>query len=197
MKKRWASDRTCTAALLTALCLMARPAWTQRRMITVPAGTALVVRMTDSLDSNRNRPGTLFTARLETNVQVGDVIVAPRGTPVHGRLVEARSAGRTGRSELRLELTDIIINGTAFPLLTGEYGVQGSHAMGGAAGRTMRGAGLGAVIGAIAGNAGRGAAIGATAGGAASLLTRGEQINIPSETLLQFRLQQPASLPRP
>jgi hypothetical protein len=51
------------------------------------------------------------------------------------------------------------------------------------------------VIGAIGGNAGRGAAIGAATGGGASLLMRGEQINIPSGTLLEFRLQQPASLP--
>jgi hypothetical protein len=97
---------------------------------------------------------------------------------------------------LQLELTDIIINGTGFPLLTGDYSVQGSNALGGTARRTALGAGLGTAIGAIAGNAGRGAAIGAVGGGGASMLTRGEQIHIPAETILEFRLQQPASLPR-
>jgi hypothetical protein len=184
--------------VLLSLCMtMTRSAWAQRNMVTVPAGTRLLIRMNNSLNSQRDRVGTLFTARLETNLQVGNTVVAPRGATVHGRLSESRSAGRaTGRSELSLELTDIIINGTAFPIRTGDYSVQGSHSLGQTAGRTARGAGLGTVIGAIAGNAGRGAAIGATAGGMASIFSRGEQINIPSETLLEFRLQQPASLPR-
>jgi hypothetical protein len=29
------------------------------------------------------------------------------------------------------------------------------------------------------------------------VIPRGEQVNIPSETIIEFRLQQPASLPRP
>ena len=60
------------------------------------------------------------------------------------------------------------------------------------------GAGLGALIGGIAGG-GKGAAIGAGAGAAAgttvSAATKGKQVSVPSESLLEFRLQQPASLP--
>lgn len=191
--------RSAAASLLLCLCIaITVPAWGQGRMVTVPAGTRILIRMTDSLDSSRNRVGSIFTAVLQTNLQVGNQVVARAGTPVHGRLAESRSAGRVaGRSELQLELTDIIINGTAFPLLTGDYTVQGSNAVGGTARRGLGGAGLGAAIGAIGGNAGRGAAIGAVAGGGSSLISRGEQIRIPSETLLEFRLQQPASLPAP
>jgi len=187
------------ASLLLVLCVaLAGSALAQGRMVTVPAGTRILVRMNDTVDSNRSRPGSIFTATLQTNLQVGNQVVARAGTPVHGRLTEARSGGRmAGRSELALELTDIIINGTAFPLLTGEYSVQGSNAAGGTARRTLGGAGLGAAIGAIGGNAGRGAAIGSVAGVGTSLVTRGEQIHIPSETLLEFRLQQPASFPAP
>jgi len=94
-------------------------------------------------------------------------------------------------------LTDIIINNTPFPIVSTDYSVQGANATGGAAGRTLRGAGLGTAIGALSGNVGRGAAIGAVAGGASSLVVRGEQISIPSETLLEFRLQHPAALPHP
>jgi len=188
----------CVAAsLLLGLCVaVPGSAWAQGRMVTVPAGTRILVRMNDTVDSSRSRVGSIFTATLQTNLTVGNQVVARAGTPVHGRLAESRSAGRAaGRSELALELTDIIVNGTAFPLLTGEYSVQGSNALGGTARRGLAGAGLGAAIGAIGGNAGRGAAIGGVAGGGSSLITRGEQIHIPSETLLEFRLQQPASLP--
>lgn len=191
--------QVAAASLLLVLCVaLAGSAFAQGRMVTVPAGTRILVRMNDTVDSNRSRPGSIFTASLQTNVQVGNQVVAAAGTPVHGRLTEARSGGRVaGRSELALELTDIIINGTAFPLLTGEYSVQGSNAAGGTARRGLGGAGLGAAIGAIGGNAGRGAAIGAVAGGGSALISRGEQVRIPSETLLEFRLQQPASLPAP
>jgi len=171
--------------------------WAQQRMVNVPAGTRLLVRMNDTVDSSRSRVGTIFTATLQTNLTVGNDVIAPAGTRVHGRLAQASGAGRAaGRSELQLELTDIIINATAFPILTGDYSVQGCNALGGTARRTALGAGLGTAIGAIGGNAGRGAAIGAVSGGGASLLTRGEQVRIPAETILEFRLQQPASLPR-
>lgn len=171
--------------------------WAQQRMVNVPAGTRILVRMNETVDSSRSRAGSIFTATLQTNLTVGNDVVAPAGTRVHGRVANASGGGRVaGRSDLQLELTDIIINGTAFPILTGEYSVQGSNALGSTARRTVLGAGLGTAIGAISGNAGRGAAIGALGGGTASVVTRGEQINIPAETILEFRLQQPASWPR-
>src|SRR5262245_35994204 len=64
------------------------------RSVTVPAGTRILVRTTDPLDSNRQRAGHRFTANLETNLQVNNVTVAPRGTTVHGRLAEAKAGGR-------------------------------------------------------------------------------------------------------
>ena len=39
-------------------------------------------------------------------------------------------------------------------------------------------------------------ALPAFSGGGASLVTRGERIHIPAETILEFRLQQPVRLPR-
>ena len=73
-----------------------------------------------------------------------------------------------GKSQLQLKLAEIVLLG---------------------------GAGLGAAIGGIAGNASRGAAIGAVARTTGAVAQKGEKVRIPSETLLEFRLQQPASLP--
>jgi hypothetical protein len=186
--------KTSAATLLLILCATTT-IWAQN-MMTVPAGTRLVVRMVDGISGGNSRAGTLFTARLQGNLNVGNTTVAPDGSMVFGRIINSSGASRVaGRSELSLELTDIQVNGTRFPILSNDYSVQGGNALGGTARRTAGGAGLGAVIGAIGGNAGRGAAIGAATGGGASLLMRGEQINIPSGTLLEFRLQQPASLP--
>ena len=168
----------------------------QKKMITVPAGTTILVRMLDTVDSSKNPPGSRFTATLETNLVVGDKVVVPKGNTIYGRLSEAKQAGRaTGTSELQLELTDIVVGGTAYPLLTSDYQVKGSSSGKRSAKRLLGGAGLGAVIGGIAGNAGMGAAIGATAGAVGSVAQKGKSVNVPTETLLEVRLQQPASLP--
>lgn len=194
MKKLLQFRKSSAATLLLFLC--AATAMSAQNMVNVPAGTRLVVRMVDGISGGNSRAGTLFTARLQGNLMVGNTIAAPDGAMVFGRIIASSGASRVaGRSELSLELTDIQVNGTRFPILSNDYSVQGGNALGGTARRTAGGAGLGAVIGAIGGNAGRGAAIGAATGGGASMIMRGEQINIPSGTLLEFRLQQPASLP--
>ena len=168
------------------------------RHVTIPAGTRLLVRTTDNLNSEGSRAGSRFTGTLETNLVVDDVTVAPRGTVVHGRLVEATSAGRTsGRSRLTLELTDIVINGTANPVLTNSYEIRGRGQSGRTTRRGLRGAGLGALVGGIAGGGGGaavGGALGAGAGKATSAARGGQQISLPSGSLIEFRLAQPASL---
>jgi hypothetical protein len=166
---------------------------------TVPAGTRILVRMVDSVDSSKQKAGYRFTATLEANLQAYDVMVAPRGTTLYGVLAQASSSGKfKGSSQLTLELTDIVINGTAHPLMTTDYAVKGKGEGGETTKKVLGGAGLGALIGGIAGG-GKGAGIGAVAGlagGTALAATKkGEQVSVPSETLLEFRLEQPTELP--
>src|SRR5271156_6362708 len=168
----------------------------QQKMVSVPAGTTILIRMLDTVDSSKNPPGSRFTATLETNLVVGSTVVVPKGNTVYGQLIEAKQAGRaTGTSELQLQLTSIVVGGTSYPLLTSDYEVKGSSSGKRTAKRLIGGAGLGAAFGAIGGNAGKGAAIGATVGAVGSVVQRGQSVKVPSETLLEFRLQQPASLP--
>ena len=160
-----------------------------------------MIRTIDAIDSTKQKTGDRFTASLETNLVVDNIVVAPRGTKVYGRLVSAESAGRMkGSSELTLELTDIVIKGTAYPLLTSTYEIKGKGEGGNTAKKVIGGAGLGALIGGIAGG-GKGAGIGALVGGGAGTAVaaskKGQQLSIPSESLLEFRLQQPGSLPAP
>jgi hypothetical protein len=104
-------------------------------------------------------------------------------------------AGRVaGSAELGLELTQIIVNGIPYSVTTSEYEEVGEGRGKQTAKRAALGAGIGAAIGAIAGG-GKGAAIGAGVGGggatAAQVLTKGEKLNIPSETKLEFTLRAP------
>jgi len=187
------------AATVLVGMTLATPAAQAQKKVTVSAGTRILIRMIDSIDTTKQKTGYRFTASLETNLQAEDAVVAPRGTTVYGRLAQASSAGKmSGSSQLSLELTDIVINGTAYPLLTSTYEIKGKGEGKKTAGKVIGGAGLGALIGGLAGG-GTGAAIGAAAGAAGGTAIaaskKGEQLQIPSETLLEFRLEQPVKLP--
>ncbi|HKV23870.1 MAG TPA: hypothetical protein VJN93_04705 [Candidatus Acidoferrum sp.] len=166
--------------------------------VTIPAGQSLLVRMIDGVDSSRNQVGDVFHASLETDLYEHGTLVARKGTDVYGKLSYAKSAGHmAGSSELELELIRIVIDGHDYPLLSDDYTVQGKSRGADTAKKVGGGAIFGAIIGAIAGG-GKGAAVGAAAGSAAGagvqILTKGQQVRVPSETLLEFRLQQPATV---
>lgn len=167
--------------------------------VTIPAGTRLSVRTIDAIDSTKNHVSDRFQASLEEPLSIDGDVVVPKGADLYGRLEEAKTSGTfSGRSELRLQLTGIVVNGQTVPLVTGEYEVSGKSRGKSTAKRTVGGAAVGTIIGAIAGG-GKGAAIGAGVGGAAGagseIITKGDQVKVPSETLLDFTLQQSVSIP--
>jgi hypothetical protein len=167
--------------------------------VNLPTGTRILVRTIDAVDSDRNQVGDKFQASLEQPVMVNDVVVIPKGADVYGRLTAASEAGHIqGRSQLKLELTGVVVNGQTIPLVTGDYSVSGSSRGATTAKRVGGGAALGAVIGAIAAGgkgAAVGAGVGAGAGTAVQVMTKGEQVHVPSETLLEFSLQQEVRVP--
>jgi hypothetical protein len=166
--------------------------------VTVPAGTRILVRMIDTVDSEKNRVGDRFRASLETNLEEDGWLLIRRNAEVYGRLANVQGAGRiSGHAELKLELTGILVQNNLVPIVTGDYEQAGKGRGGNTAKKAVGGAALGAIIGALAGG-GRGAAIGAGAGAAAgttiNIITKGEKVKVPSETLLEFRLDAPLTL---
>jgi hypothetical protein len=173
------------------------PATTQA--ITIPAGTSVFVRMIDGVDSSKNKIGDTFHGSLESPLVVGDTVVAPAGADAYGKLTQAKEAGKiSGGAQLTLELTGIVINGNIVPVDSTDYDVAGKGRGSQSAQRIGGGAVLGTIIGAIAGG-GKGAAIGgvvgAGAGTAVQVSTKGDQVRVPSETLLEFKLQQDVTAP--
>jgi len=164
--------------------------------VTIPAGQVLLVRMMDGVDSSKNNVGDVFHASLETDLYVNNAVLARKGTDVYGRLANVKEAGKlSGSAELQLELMRIVIDSRDYPLVSSDYSLKGQGRGADTAKKVGGGAIVGAIIGAIAGG-GKGAAIGAGAGSAAGagvqVFTKGEKVKVPSETLLEFRLQQPA-----
>jgi hypothetical protein len=164
----------------------------------IPAGTDVVVRMIDDVDSDVARVGQTFRASVDEPVVAGNRTVVSRGADVTVKLVEDQQAGKlTGKTELTLALVSMVIDGKTVDV-TSEEVVQASESRGKKTAKVVGGtAALGAVIGAIAGG-GRGAAIGATtgaaAGGAVQVFTKGERVKIPSESRLSFKLKNPVWL---
>jgi hypothetical protein len=184
------------AARPTSLAPQAQDPASQYGEVTIPAGQSLLVRMIDGVDSSRNHVGDVFHASLETDLYVNNTLVAKKGTDIYGRLENAQEAGHlAGSSQLQLELIRIVIDGHDYPLVSSDYTLKGKGRGSDTAKKVGGGAVVGAIIGAIAGG-GEGAAIGAGVGSAAGagvqVLTKGQQVKVPSETLLEFRLQQPA-----
>jgi hypothetical protein len=166
--------------------------------VTIPAGTTLAVRLVDGLDSEKNQPGETFRATLNSPLSVEGDIAIPAGYDVEGHVVDVKSAGKfAGQSLLVLQLDRISVSGKSYAVTTDQYKRQGSSRGKNTAEKVGAGAAIGAIIGGLAGG-GKGAGIGAAAGGGlgggVQAATKGQQIKLPSETVLNFTLQNPLTV---
>ena len=160
------------------------------RVITLPAGSTLPVRITQSLDSATTQTGDSFSGAVAVDIVQDGMVLIPRGSTITGRVVEVHEAGHfAGSSLLTVELTGVNAKGQRIALSTQPYSVEGKGRGKNTAVKTGIGAAAGAVLGGIFGG-GKGAAIGAAAGGgtgaAINGVTRGEQVQIPSESVVRF-----------
>ena len=166
--------------------------------IDIPAGTPVRVRLNQTIDTKRNRPGDRFEARLISPILVNGQLVVPGGTTFEGHVTEAKPSGRfKGRALLGVELDSFRLSGVVYPVVTTpDTRVSGRHRkrnwilMGG-------GSGLGATLGALAGG-GAGALIGAGAGvgagAVAAFFTGRKNVSLPAETPLTFHLRTEVAL---
>jgi hypothetical protein len=168
------------------------------RTVSVAAGTTLPIRLADSLDTATTQTGQPIHGTLADDIVADDMVAIPRGTPVTGRVIEAKDATHfSGSSSLTLELTEVDLKGGPVAVSTAPFSEQGKGRGKNTAVKAGGGAAIGAIIGALAGG-GKGAAIGAASGGGlgagVNAVTRGEQVKIPAETLINFKLQSPVSV---
>lgn len=162
------------------------------------AGTLIPVRLTSTLDTQRNRTGDHFTATLDEPLVSGNQVIVPKGTVFTGHVSQAKSSGRfKGHATMALMLDSFELNGRIYQIRsTTPARVSRGHKkkdwllIGG-------GSGGGALIGAAAGG-GAGALIGAGAGAAggtaASAILGKQQVQMPVESRVTFRLQSAVEL---
>jgi BON domain len=171
------------------------------RNITIPPGTTIPVRITQTLDSATTQQGDPFTGIIATDIIIDGLVAVRQGTTVSGRVSAVQEAAHyKGSSLLTIELTGINRRGENLAVSTEPYSVQGKGRGKNTAAKVGGGAAVGAILGGIIGG-GKGAAIGAAAGGGvgagANTITRGEQVQIASETLVNFQLTNTLALKVP
>jgi hypothetical protein len=167
--------------------------------VNVPAGTPLVIRINQHISAKHNRPGDRFDGEIVESVSdQNNRIIIPKGTPVGGIVDASHRRGHfKGSSIIELRLTSLTLNGTNYPLETRDYartkkgkGKRSAAIIGG-------GAGLGMLIGGIA-TGGTGLLIGGLAGGGAgtgvAAFTGNRDIEIPSESVVHFKLSDDLTL---
>jgi hypothetical protein len=174
---------------------------TSGRSLEAPAGTALVVRTVETIDSRNAGADQTFSALVERQVTnaAGRVIV-PEGSSAQLMIRQMSSGGAMGSPEMMLDIQSITVDGRRYVVSTADVTREGVSGIG----RNRRtaeavgaGAAVGTIIGAMAGG-GKGAAIGvligAAGGAGAQVLTRGRDVRVPAETVLEFRLDRPVTL---
>lgn len=166
--------------------------------VTIPAGTNMEIRLIDTIDSETAETGQTFSATLDNPIYVNNKIAVPSNADVTVKAIDIKSAGKfKGRSEMILEVTRIAYNGKAYNVNSDRWQKYGASRGKNTAAKVGGGAALGAIIGGIAGG-GKGAAIGAGVGAGAGTgvqaVTKGEQIELKPETLLNFTLEAPVTV---
>lgn len=162
--------------------------------ISVPAGTALTIRIDHTISAKHSRAGEKFTGEVvdPVNDASGKAVIA-KGSPVGGVIAVAHKRGHfKGASTIELRLTSLTLNGNVYPLETKDFREHKKGKGKRSAGLIGGGAGLGMLIGGVA-SGGTGLVIGGLAGAGAGTagagLTGNRDLVIPAESIVHFTLK--------
>lgn len=155
----------------------------------IPAGTEFDVRVTTPLNSGTAQVEDRIEATTIVDLRQDNRVLVPAGSVMRGIVNSVQKAGRLERKgSLTVTFDQIRINGRSYPIHATVTEALESEGIRGEAGRIGAGAGVGAVIGGILGGL-KGALAGILIGGGGTIAaTEGEDVELPSGTVLRVRL---------
>ncbi|UCF38146.1 MAG: hypothetical protein JSU96_04645, partial [Acidobacteriota bacterium] len=157
------------------------------------SGTPIQVRLAQALSTKTDTTGKTFEMDLEDDLLVDGQLVAPAGSRVTGKIVNAAKSGKVkGKAQMAITLDSVFVNEEVYAIRSNTLSFEAQSSTGRDAKRIGIATGVGAVIGAIAGGgkgAAIGSAIGAGAGTGVTLATAGEDVEFAVEQLFEFSLQ--------
>ena len=168
------------------------------RTVTIPAGTALTVRLGSTVSSRTSRIEDPVTATIVRPIVINGTTIVPAGTAVSGYVSQAERSGRVkGRARIGVRFNTVRVDGTRYRLQTTSINRVAPGTKKADATKIGIGAGAGALVGAITGGkkgAAIGSAVGAGGGTGVVLATRGREVSLPRGTTLTTRLTQPLTV---
>ena len=164
---------------------------------TIPAGTEVDVRTNEPIDSKTANAGQKFSASLYADIRDSSgTVIIPNGSDAELVIESSTPGSLTSASDLVLDLDSLTVSGTRYLVNTNDVTKNGRQGLG-ANRRTAEmvggGAALGTLIGVLVGHgkgALIGAGVGAGAGAGGQVLTKGKDVQVPAETVLNFKLEQ-------
>jgi hypothetical protein len=169
----------------------------------VVAGTEIRAALDTPLSTRTSKPGDRFTASITDPVRANDsTVVIPGGARIEGEVAEAEEgktvAALRGKSTLSLRFRNVVMpNGQTLPLiatLISVHDTSGRSAMKVDQGKNAaKDVGIGTSTGLVFGGPLKGLAIGTLAGGGYVLSIKGKDVNLPAQTGMVIRLDQPIS----
>jgi hypothetical protein len=174
------------------------PVYKEPQRINIPAGTEVPVRLIDSISSETSNVDQLWRGTVNGDIVVDEQVVIPSGSEVEGRIVEVKKSSHyTGAAQLTLQMSRVSFGGMSYTVSSDQWTRKGAARGGNTAKKVGTGAAVGAVLGGIFGG-GKGAAIGAAAGAGAgagaNTITKGQKVELDSESLIHFRLASSVSV---
>jgi Ca-activated chloride channel family protein len=182
--------------------------------LTIPSGQKFILQLQTAIHTNSTRKGDRVEFRTAGDVLVENRVVIPAQSSILATVTESKRAGRlAGRARVQLKFDEVrLADGSVFPLratiirvgLTpvdakkGEPSLKGEAGTAGSIGTVASTAGQGALIGVMVGGlkgAAYGGAIGAGVAAAGMILKRGPDLDLPRDTMLEARFDQPINIP--
>ena len=156
--------------------------------ITIPKGTEIIVATSSTVSTDFHGGGNTFPTILHEDIIIDEKVVIAQGTHIYGRIKSSEHASVFGKSKLVVDLNAVHTPKGTIAIVTDDLGYEGTDETG----ETLKKTGTGAAIGAaFSKDHASGAAKGALVGAALSLFSSGEDIKIPTGTILKFTLQKP------
>ena len=165
------------------------------REMTIPAGTSLSVTLLTAVASNKSKVEDPIKGSIAKAVTISGVTALPAGTQILGSVTEAEESGRVkGKASVAFRFDRLVVDGETVRVQTAAVEREAAADTKSDVKKGGLGAGAGAIVGGVVGG-GKGAAIGAVAGGAGAVLaTKGNEVEIPSGTVVSVLVQDPITV---
>jgi hypothetical protein len=179
VSRRYPTSRVASLEFFSAD--RANPRAASGRRLDAPAGTELVVRTIETIDSRNFGVDQTFSALVERAVsdETGRIIIS-KGSSAQLVIRQVSSGGKTGSPEMVLDVQSITIEGRRYLISKADLTEDNETGIG-----TVAGGGKATAIGYL---------IGAADGADTQVRTTGREVKVPSDTVLRFRLDKPVTL---